>query len=191
MKIGVVLASVRSNRNGERVAKWVMSLAKEFGDVELELLDLKDYPLPLYDELDSPDSLPNGYSHPIASEWAKKMGEMDGCILVMGEYNHSPMPSLINAIDYLNNELEKKPVAFVSYSTGLYSGVRAVQEMRLMLLTMNAIPLNTAVHIGKVEEAISENGELLNPRYLNGFKKLKDQLLWWTKLLKDARESKV
>lgn len=189
MKIGVILASVRPNRNGERVAKWVMSLAKEFSGAQLELLDLKEYPLPLYDELDSPDSLPNGYSHTIATQWAKKIGEMDGFILVMGEYNHTPIPSLVNAIDYINEELDKKPVAFVSYSTGQYAGVRAVQEMRLMLLTMNALPLNSAVHISHVETTIDENGILIKESYQQRFVKLKDQLIWWTKLLKSARKT--
>lgn len=188
MKIGVILASVRPNRNGERVAKWVMSLASEFAGAEVELVDLKDYPLPLYDELDSPDSLPNGYSHPIATKWAKKVEELDGLILVMGEYNHVAMPSLINAIDYLNNELDKKPVSFVSYSTGLYAGVRAVQQLRPMLLTMNAIPLNAAVHIANVQSAIDENGGLLKEKYLKRFEGLKEQLLWWTKLLTEARK---
>ena len=77
MKIGVILGSIRKVRRGERVAKWLMGELSKIKVAQFELLDLLDYPLPFYDEPNSPDSLENGYSNEIATKWAAKVGEFD------------------------------------------------------------------------------------------------------------------
>lgn len=187
MKIGVILGSVRKVRRGERVAKWLMSELQKMDDAEFELLDLLDYPLPFYNEDDSPDSLENGYSNEVATKWAAKIGEMDGFILIVSEYNHGPTAVLKNALDYVYKEWNKKPVGFVSYATGLIGGARAVEQVRGIVIELQMAPMQGAVHITKVLKTIDENGNLLEESYNKRLKSTVDQLLWWAKALKAAR----
>ncbi len=88
MKIGVILGSIREIRRGGRVAKWLMSQLPKFKSIEFELLDLKDYPLPFYNESNSPEGLEGKYTNKFAKKWAAKIGEKDAFIIITPEYNH-------------------------------------------------------------------------------------------------------
>ncbi len=188
MKIGVVLGSTRKARRGERVAKWLMSELRNFPGIDFELLDLREYPLPFYEEDTSPDSLENGYTNPVATKWAAKIGEMDGFIFIVGEYNHGPIPVLLNAIDYVYNEWNKKPVVFVSYSTSATAGARAVEQLRAITSEVEMAPMQAAIHIGDVESKFDENGTLLKGHYKERLPVVMEQFLWWANTLKNARD---
>jgi len=116
MKIAVILGSIRGIRRGGRVAKWLMPQLLKRKDIDVELLDLKDYPLPFYNESDSPEGLEGNYTNEIGKKWAEKIGEKDGFILITPEYNHGTSGVLKNALDWVYYEWNKKPVAFISYS---------------------------------------------------------------------------
>ncbi len=188
MKIAVILGSVRKVRRGERVAKWLMPELRKIEGVEFELLDLRDFPLPFYAEDNSPDSLENGYTDEVATRWAAKIGEADGFILIVSEYNHGPTAVLKNALDYVYKEWNKKPVGFVSYATGAVGGARAVEQVRGIVIELQMAPMQKAMHIAKVLDTIDENGNLLQGSYDKQLKGLVSQLLWWAEALKTARE---
>lgn len=189
IKIGVILGSIREVRRGGRVAKWAMSELEKIKDAQFELLDLRDYPLPFYSEPNSPDSLENGYSNKVATEWAAKIGQADGFILITPEYNHGPSAVLKNALDWVYNQWNKKPVAFVSYAPGAAGGVRAVEQLRQIVTELQMAPMHKALHISHVLTTLDENGKLLNGSFDKQLPRMVDQLLWWTKALKKARES--
>lgn len=189
MKIGVILGSTRKGRRGERVATWLMSQLSHMSAAQFELLDLRDYPLPFYDEVSSPDNLPDGYAHEIATKWAAKIGELDGFILVMPEYNHGISAVLKNAIDYVYAEWIRKPVTFVSYSSGAIAGARAVEQVREVVIALEMAPMQGAIHIPTVAKTIDENGTLLQGHFNEKVVKMVDQLLWWAHALKTAREN--
>lgn len=188
MKIGVILGSVREVRRGARVAAWLMPQLEKAGGADFELLDLRDYPLPFYQEDNSPMSLEHDYSTPVATQWAAKVGEFDGYILIVSEYNHGPTAVLKNALDYVYYQWNKKPVAFVSYATGVGAGIRAVEQLRQTVIELEMAPMQAALHIGRVAEAIDENGNLLQDGYNERVPVVVEQLLWWAKALKPARE---
>ncbi|MBI4067619.1 NAD(P)H-dependent oxidoreductase [Candidatus Gottesmanbacteria bacterium] len=188
MKIAVILGSTRKVRRGARVAKWLMRELAKFEGIKFELLDLLDYPLPFYDEPNSPDSLENGYSIEVATKWAAKIGEADGYILIVSEYNHGPTAVLKNALDYVYNEWNKKPVTFVSYATGTAGGTRAVEQLRQITVELQMAPMNRAVHVRNVLDTIDTDGKLLQGNYVEQLEKAMKQLLWWTEALKSARE---
>lgn len=190
MKIGVILGSTRKVRRGERVAQWLMSELSKNTEAEFELLDLRDYPLPFFAEDNSPDSLEHGYSDPVATRWASKIGEKDAYILIVAEYNHGPTAVLKNALDYVYNEWVKKPVAFVSYSGGQAAGIRAVEQLREVVIALQMAPMQAAVHISSIESAIDEGGNLLKDTYTKRLESLLKQLIWWAEALKTAREKK-
>ncbi len=187
MKIGVILGSIRKVRRGGRVAKWLMPELSKIKEAKFELLDLRDYPLPFYAEDSSPDSLENGYTDEVATKWAAKIGEMDGFILIVSEYNHGPTAVLKNALDYVYKEWNKKPVGFVSYATGAAGGIRAVEQLRQVVVELQMAPMHTAIHITSVLDTIDEEGKLLKGNYNERVIKMVEQLLWWANALKTAR----
>jgi len=126
--IGIILGSTRPNRNGEQVAQWVLENASKRADASFELVDLRDYNLPLLDE---PMSASMGqYQNDHTKKWAATIASFDGFVIVTPEYNHSPSGALKNALDYLFAEWNNKAVGFVSY--GAAGGVRAVEQLRLI-----------------------------------------------------------
>lgn len=187
MKIGVILGSIRKVRRGERVAKWLMKELGQYKQAEFELLDLRDYPLPFYAEDNSPDSLENGYSTPVATHWAKKIEEKDGFILIVSEYNHGPTAVLKNALDYAYTQWNKKPVAFVSYATGAVGGARAVEQLRSIVGELQMADMQAALHIATVLSTLDEEGNLLKGHYPERLKAMVDQFFWWADALKKAR----
>src|SRR5256886_1582424 len=129
LRIAIIIGSTRPNRNGEAVAKWVYEVAKKRGDAEFELVDIKDFNLPLLDEPMPP--IMGQYSKPHTKAWAAKIGSFDAYVFVTPEYNHGISGALKNAIDFLYGEWNNKAAGFVGY--GSAGGTRAVEQLRLNL----------------------------------------------------------
>jgi NAD(P)H-dependent FMN reductase len=129
LRIAIIIGSTRPNRNGEAVAKWVHEVAKKRSDAEFELVDIKDFNLPLLDEPVPP--IMGQYSKPHTKAWAAKIASFDAYVFVTPEYNHGISGALKNAIDFLYGEWNNKAAGFVSY--GGASGARAVEQLRLVL----------------------------------------------------------
>lgn len=189
MKIAVILGSIRSIRRGGRVAKWLMSALSKYKDINVELLDLVDYPLPFFNESNSPEGLEGNYTNTVAKKWSAKVAEADAFILITPEYNHGTSAVLKNALDWLYPEWNKKPVAFVSYARGAGGGIRAVEQLRINVIELQMAPIHDAIHISQVLDTIDENGNLLKGHYEERLASLMDELLWWAKALKTARET--
>jgi NAD(P)H-dependent FMN reductase len=129
IKIAIIIGSTRPGRNAEAVAHWVIEIAQKRSDAEFELVDIKDYNLPLLDE-PVPASMQQ-YMHQHTKVWSEKIKSFDAFIFVTPEYNHATSGALKNAIDYLYAEWNNKAAGFVSY--GSAGGVRAVEQLRLIM----------------------------------------------------------
>src|SRR6185312_7681946 len=119
----------RPGRNGEAVAKWVYEIAQKRTDAQFELVDIKDFNLPLLDEAAPP--IMGQYSKPHTKAWGAKIDSFDAYVFVTPEYNHGTSGALKNAIDYLYREWNNKAAGFVGY--GSAGGVRAVEHLRLVM----------------------------------------------------------
>lgn len=102
IKIAILIGSTRPGRQGEAVARWVYEIASRRSDAQVELVDLKDFPLPHFDEPMTPEQ--RQYSQPHTKAWAALIERFDAYIFVTPEYNHGPSGVLKNAIDYLYHE---------------------------------------------------------------------------------------
>ena len=186
-KIGVILGSIRPTRNGDKVANWITKLAQEYGQFDVELVDLQDYPLPLFDAPASDAWMPT--PNETAAKWQAKLKEFDGYIVVSAEYNRSIPGALKNAIDWAYTPFVRKAVAYVSY--GSVGGARAVEHLRLAFTELQAVSVRQGVHIGGSEFAAAFMGQKPWDEILPGFvpftKDLFDNLLWWTNATKAAR----
>src|SRR5690554_4119608 len=109
LNIGIILGSTREGRVSPQVGKWVLELANKRNDANYEIVDIKDYKLPLLGE-GNPEKF---------VEWQSKVNSLDGFVFIVSEYNHSLSGALKNAIDYLQKEWNNKAAGIVSYgSTG-------------------------------------------------------------------------
>lgn len=188
MKIAVILGSIRGIRRGGRVAKWLMPQLRKWNDIEFELLDLNDYPLPFYNESNSPDDLNGNYANELGKKWAAKIGEADAFILITPEYNHGPSAVLKNALDWVFKEWNRKPVTFISYSPNAAGGIRAVEQLRQVAVELKMAPIQHAIHITYVLDTLDEEGNILKGHLNEKLDDLMEELLWWTHALKIARE---
>jgi NAD(P)H-dependent FMN reductase len=186
-KIGIVIGTTRQGRFGDKPARWILSAASGRSDLDFEVVDLRDYPLPLFDEATGPAMAPpeNG----TALRFGEKMAELDGYVFVTAEYNHGIPGSLKNALDHVYPECNGKPAAFVGY--GGVGGARAVEQLRLVCIELQMAPTRTAVHIG--QEPLL--GVLKGGKELSDFGYLKeaaeamlDELAWWARTLKAGRD---
>lgn len=191
MNIKIILASTRQGRFGDKPAQWILDLVKKSEGVNVELLDLKEWELPPFTEPVPPSMMTGEYRTPEINRWAEKIKEADGFIMVTPEYNHGYPSSLKNNIDYLAREWYKKPVAFVSY--GAAGGVRAVEQLRQVIVQLQMAPVSGAVHIMSPWLLTNEDGSLkagVLDSYVAPAQEMIKQLLWWTEALKNAREKK-
>ncbi len=191
LNIKIILASVRDGRFGDKPAKWILGHAKKVDGIKAELLDLKDYQLPIFSDATSPAYVTGKYGKKEVDAWAKKIDEADGFIVVTPEYNHGYPATLKNNIDSIYKEWNKKPISFVSYgSTG---GARVVQQLKEVAIELQMAPIRNNVHIMNPWFLTEEDGSLkagVLDAYDQNAQSLLTQLVWWAKALKEAREEK-
>jgi len=191
-KIKIILGSTREGRAGDKVAKWVNDyMQQQSKDMDVELLDLRDFPLPFLSEAQTPSQRKIGeYPNEAVAKWGKKILEADGFVVVTPEYNHSFPAVLKNAFDYVYHEWNRKAITFVSYG-GSTGGGRSVEQLRQIAVELQMVPVRYAVHIVNYWDLANDKGELNFDAYIGGLKTTVEQLLWWTNALKTAREQKV
>jgi len=155
--IAVIIGSIREGRVTDNLAKWV---AEEVGtQAEVELLDLRDYPLPLFAEAGSPRYTPDRQPTPEVKKWLDKMAEFDGYVIATPEYNRSMPGVLKNAFDTLGNQVVDKPVAIVAHGTT--GGAQAVASLRVSLPGNGIVTLPDALFFSdNVGASIDKEGVL-------------------------------
>jgi NAD(P)H-dependent FMN reductase len=186
-RIGIVIGSTREGRFGEKPARWIYEIAKQRTDLAFELVDLRDHPLPIFNEPKSPMAGP--VNNEAARLWAGKLATLDGLIIVTPEYNHGPSAVLKNALDYAYKEFNRKPIGFVGY--GGAGAARAVEQLRLIAIALQMAPVGRAVHVGMVESlGIMQQGKTFEdfPHLAQAANGMLDDMSWWAKTLKPARE---
>ncbi|WEX11182.1 NAD(P)H-dependent oxidoreductase [Chelativorans sp. AA-79] len=186
LKTGIIVGSTREGRFADKPAEWIHDLAKERSELEVELIDLRDYPLPFFEDAASPAYGPS--PNKIAQAWQAKVASLDGFIFTAAEYNRGPTAVLKNALDYAYSEWNNKPAAFVGY--GGAGGTRAVEQLRLHAIELQMAPIRTGVHIMLPDYLTVLRGDkaLAEIEHLNeGARGMLDQFIWWAQALKRAR----
>src|SRR6266849_5473756 len=183
LRIAIIIGSTRPGRNGEAVAKWVYEIAQKRSDAEFELVDIKDFNLPLLDE-PMPPSM-GQYSKPHTKTWAAKIGSFDGFVFVAPEYNHGTSGALKNATDYLFAEWNNKAAGFVSY--GGAGGVRAVEHLRLVLAELMVATVRAQVMLSAFTDFADFTTFKPDPRHEPEVQTLLNQLIAWGQALRTVR----
>jgi NAD(P)H-dependent FMN reductase len=185
LKIAVILGSTRPGRNGEAVANWVLTRAKERANAEYELIDLLDHPLPHLDE--AVPASRGVYAGEHTKAWSARIKEFDGYVFVTPEYNHSTSGVLKNAIDHLYSEWNNKAAAFVSY--GSLGGTRAIEHLRAISSELQLAHVRQQLSFSLLTDFENFSMFKPSPMYDNQSSVLFDQLESWAGALKSVRES--
>jgi NAD(P)H-dependent FMN reductase len=190
-KLQVIVGSTRPTRSSDLVVPWVVSRASAHEGFDVEVIDLRDWPLPLFAEHVGTigDFSDPTYSEPSVKAWNNKIKEADAFVVVTPEYNHSLPGVLKNAIDsvFLSFAFRNKPIAAVGYSAGIGAGIRAIEHLAQVVIEAEAVPLRNTVVIPFVATAFDELGEAVDPAANVSLDVMLDDLAWWSLALEAAR----
>jgi NAD(P)H-dependent FMN reductase len=190
-KLLIIVGSTRPGRAADLVVPWIVKKATEHDAFDVEVADLRDWPLPVFAEHAGSigDINDPTYSDPLVKAWNNKVKSSDAFIVVTPEYNHSIPGVLKNAIDtvWLSFGFRNKPVAAVGYSGGVGAGIRAIEHLAHVFIEAEAVPLRNTVVFPEVKKAFDEAGEPTSPMTQVAADIMLDDLAWWSAALDKAR----
>lgn len=189
LNIKVIAGSTREGRFSDKAAEWIAGELKKQDGVSVEVLDLRDYDMPFFNEPVSPSMKTEPYKNEAVAWFTAKIAEGDAFVMVTPEYNRGTSGVLKNALDWVYPEWNNKAVAFVSY--GSVGGARAVEHLRLTAIELQMAPIRNAVHIPGEHYFKAAFGKMdvkdLFPMVEKQAEGMITQLLWWANALKTAR----
>jgi NAD(P)H-dependent FMN reductase len=187
--VQVIIGSTRPGRFAEKPAAWMMDRLAGRHELDAELVDLRDYPLPIYEQASSPARTLRDYPTEPIARFGRVIDRADGYLIITSEYNHGYPASLKNALDHLFPEFNRKPVAFVGY--GSVGGARAIEQLRLVAVELEMAPLRHAVHILPELMVAAMRAEAFDPAVFAPLDQRLDRavsdLVWWANALAAAR----
>jgi len=187
LKLNIIIGSTRPTRLGPKVAQWFAGAARAHGAFEVELIDIADFNLPVFDEPKHPRM--KDYAHEHTRKWSAAIDPADAFVFVTPEYNYNPPSSLVNALDYLVLEWGRKPAAIVSYA-GISGGLRAAEALKPLLCALNMMPIPQGLPVPLFGTMIGEDG-VFRPTdpIAQGVKPMLDELAIWAEGLQTMRRA--
>ena len=187
MRVAIIIGSTRPNRKSAKVALWVFEQARERDDLDVELVDLADQGLPVFDE-----GIPPGagkYERDHTKRWAALIDSFDGYVFVTPEYNHGIPGVLKNALDFIYAEWNDKVAGFVGY--GNTGGARSVEQLRLVMAELQVATVRSTVALSIFTDFDKENNFTPDERHLKKLGAMLDEVVKWGEALKSVRESRA
>ena len=182
MNIAIILGSVRSDRNGERVSKWISKKIESRGH-KTTVVDPMRLDLPvldrMYKEMKDPE--------PKFQKLQEMILSADGYVPITPEYNHTISGAMKNTLDYCLEEYFFKPSAIVSYSVGSFGGINAAQHLRQIFAELGSPSIPSSLQISKVHEVFDEAGTLLSPEFDKRIERFLDEFDWYLEAFKTQR----
>jgi NAD(P)H-dependent FMN reductase len=191
LNLKILIGTTRPTRAIDLVHPWVAGQARAHGAFDVEVLDLRDWPLPLFQEHVGSigDFNDPTYSEPIVRQWNLKFKEADAVLVITAEYLHSVPGVLKNALDsiFVSFALRNKPIAAVGYSGGVAAGTRAVEHLMAIAIEAEMVPLRQTVLIPYVTNAFNDADVPIDPGTNVAMTVMLDDLAWWSELLANGR----
>ena len=188
--IQIIVGTTRPGRFSDKPVAWLVDRLGHRDDLALEIVDVRDHPLPLYESAVSPARAQRQYEDERVIRFGRIVDRADGYIIVAGEYNHGYPASLKNAMDYVFPEFNRKPVTFVGY--GQVGGARAVEQLRLVAVEFEMAPLRHAIHIFPDLMIAARGADPFTPEIFASLDQRLEMvmadLLWWSRALGAARD---
>jgi len=190
LHLQVIICSTRPGRVGPTIARWFSQYAQEHTLFNVELVDIANFSLPVYNEAHHPRT--GIYEHEHTKQWSKSVSRADAYVFVTPEYNYFPTPAFINAINYVYDEWNYKPCGFVSYG-GISGGLRATQMERLLATTVKMMPMVECVTLPMIHTLLNpDNGVFETTERINqSAMTMLQELGRWAPALKTIRDKSV
>jgi NAD(P)H-dependent FMN reductase len=189
-KIAIIVSSIRPTRFADIPTAWIKAQAEARGDMDVEVLDLRDFPMPFFAEVASNAWAPT--QDPTAQKWQKKIAEFDGYIFVVAEYNRSVTGALKNALDQAYVEWARKPFGAIAY--GSMGGANALGHLQNIGVELQMVATRNNVRVGgsdffKVHPGFGGTGNLadIEASIAPSAKAMLDDVVWWANATKAAR----
>ena len=157
-KVQLIIGSTRQNRLSPTIAAWIKQQVAAYEELDLEVVDLKEVNLPLFDEPLPPSMAPA--SSPAANTWRATVEKADAFIVLTSEYNAGYPAPLKNAIDYLKTEWQNRPLAIVSYGFG--GGVSAATQLKQVFERIRADIVKQSINID-LGPILNDKGGITDP----------------------------
>ena len=192
-RIALVIGSTRPTRFADKPAQWMLKQARARDDMDVEVVDLRDHPLPFFDEVASNMWMPSQNAEAI--RWQQTVGRFDGYIFVVAEYNHSLTGVLKNALDQAYKEWNRKPFTAIGY--GGTGAARAIEHLRNVAVELQMVSTHAAVHVGGGDfMAVHPMGgnkpiEEIEANLLASAKTALNELVWWAKATMAAKAAEA
>ena len=180
--IVVICGTKRSGRQSIKAAEWVAEQGRNRSDTEIIFVDPNDFDLPGDGNKDEQSRDPR---------YTEITAKADAFYIVTPEYNHSFPGSLKRLFDSEFANYKHKPVALAGVSDGPWGGVRACEALLHVCHTAWMINIKPELYFPKVPEMFDEAGKLKDEYVEMQTKNVQaayDELVWFAKLLKPARE---
>lgn len=183
-KLHIIVGSTRPGRIGPAIASWFQEFAVGHGQFEPRLVDLAEVNLPIFDEPEHP--MRRQYTKEHTKRWSQTVKQADAVVFVTPEYNFTPPPALVNAIDYLSLEWQYMPAGVVSYG-GVSGGLRSAQALRLMVSTLKMMPVPEGVALPNVFAQLGDGKFHANDLNTQGAMAMLNEMRKWTDALSGLR----
>ncbi len=186
----VFYGSYRRDRVGIRMATFVINELRARG-TRPELIDAREVGLPIIDRMYK--EYPKGSAPKAMEDLAGKIRAADAFVFVAGEYNWGPQPGLKNLTDHFLEEWFWRPAAIVSYSPGRFAGARASTAWHSILSEMGMVVISSTLAVGSIATALDAQGEPIGEAghfAQTAFRRLADDLAWWTSAARNQRQLK-
>lgn len=174
--IPVILGSTRRNRESAKVAQFALQCLKRMNQVQTELIDLKEFDLPMMEERlrfrdDAPASV---------LKFSAKINQADSIVIVTPEYSGGYPGVLKNALDYLKHEYKRKPFGIVTVSAVDTGGILCLNALRQVVLSLGGVPIPASLMVARVKESFDSTGNPINPAFNKQAQTFFEELLWFT-----------
>ena len=174
MKLEIISGSSRTNGNTKRVAKNLLARLNAIEGIDADLIDMADWTHlpPIHKVFTSVENTPEEFR-----ELSQRVFDADGFILVTPEYNGSYAPAMKNLLDHFPKQ-HHKPFGIVTASPGALGGVRASQQLLLLVPALFGIASPYLLVVPHVDRKFSEEGELLEASFENAIHNFTTEFLW-------------
>lgn len=181
-KIAVIVGSVRRDRQGIKVARWIEKKLQDRNHIVF-FVDPLELDLPLLDRMYKEMTNPPEK----VVDLRNKINDAEEYIPVTPEYNRSTSSVMKNTLDYFLEEYYFKPSAIVSYSPGVFGGVNAAQQLRLIFAELGAPSISSSFVVPRVHKAFDEKGNIVDDAYNKRIIKFLEEFEWYIEALKNQR----
>lgn len=181
VKILAFAGSTRVESLNKKLVRVAAEAARKAG-AEVTYIDLKDYPMPLYDgDLEKNEGIPEN-----AKKFRELMKSHRGLLISSPEYNSSISGVLKNAIDWASRPVKGEPelscfidkvACLMSASPGALGGLRGLVTLRSILGNIKVIVLPNQVAVPKANDAFDEEGKLQDEKRQEAIEKLAETLV--------------